>query len=188
MSRRNKRIRPADEARSYILSSSDKPEFVEQFIDRNKDRGVIATQPVDPGAFVLEYRGELITAEESRMRSYNDLENTFLFEYEWQQRHWCIDASKDDGSLGRLCNDNHKSPNCSMKKIIVNNRPHLCLFAVKRIEIGCEIEYNYGDAQWPWRNKDSKKQVSAPETNTSLTDHPSHVDLNMDDEIKQVKN
>ncbi|ROK25268.1 N-lysine methyltransferase KMT5A-A [Anabarilius grahami] len=97
-----------------------------------------------------------------------------------------IDASKEDGSLGRLCNDNHKSPNCSMKKIIVNNKPHLCLFAVKRIEIGSEIEYNYGDAQWPWRNKGPKKQASALETDASLTDHPSHDDPKMHDEITQM--
>ncbi|KAK2905456.1 hypothetical protein Q8A67_007255 [Cirrhinus molitorella] len=64
-------------------------EDIGQRLLNESGRGVIATQPVDPGAFVLEYRGELITAEESRMRSYNDLENTFLFEYEWQQRHWC---------------------------------------------------------------------------------------------------
>lgn len=67
--------------------------------------------------------------------------------------YFSIDASKEDGTLGRLINDNHKSPNCTMKKIIVNDTPHLCLFAVKKIEIGSEIEYNYGDSQWPWRKK-----------------------------------
>lgn len=64
-----------------------------------------------------------------------------------------IDASIEDGSLGRLVNDNHKSPNCTMKKIIVNDQPHLCLFAIKKIEIGTEIDYNYGDSKWPWREK-----------------------------------
>lgn len=64
-----------------------------------------------------------------------------------------VDASREDGSLGRLVNDNHKSPNCIMKKVIVNGRPHLCLFAVKNIQAGTEIDYNYGDSKWPWRNK-----------------------------------
>lgn len=64
-----------------------------------------------------------------------------------------LDASEEDESLGRLVNDNHKNPNCVMKKIIVNNKPHLCLFAMKKIEIGSEIEYNYGDSKWPWRRK-----------------------------------
>ena len=64
-----------------------------------------------------------------------------------------LDASEEDESLGRLVNDNHKNPNCVMKKIIVDNKPHLCLFATKKIEIGSEIEYSYGDAKWPWRRK-----------------------------------
>ncbi|XP_067311386.1 uncharacterized protein [Pseudorasbora parva] len=61
-----------------------------------------------------------------------------------------------------------------MKKIVVNDRPHLCLFAVKKIEIGSEIEYNYGDSQWPWRKKGLKQQTCALKTKTSLTDQSSH--------------
>lgn len=64
-----------------------------------------------------------------------------------------LDASKEDESLGRLVNDNNKNPNCVMKKIIVDNKPHLYLFAIKKIEIGSEIEYNYRDSKWPWRRK-----------------------------------
>lgn len=63
-----------------------------------------------------------------------------------------VDASREDGSLGRLVNDNHKSPNCIMKTVIVNDRPHLCLFAVTNMEAGTEIDYNY-DSKWPWRKK-----------------------------------
>lgn len=64
---------------------------------------------------------------------------------------YSIDASKEDGTLGRLANDNHRNPNCKVKKIIVKGRPHLCLFAVKEIFPGEEITYNYGDSSWPWR-------------------------------------
>ncbi|XP_042593408.1 uncharacterized protein LOC109080598 isoform X3 [Cyprinus carpio] len=185
MLKRKTRIRPVDDARTHILSLRDKPGFMERFIDNNKGRGVFATQPVEAGAFVLEYRGELISAEECRARDYTELQSTFLFEFEWQKRHWCIDASKEDGSLGRLINDNHKSPNCTMKKIIVNDTPHLCLFAVKKIEIGSEIEYNYGDSQWPWRKKEPKQQTSVIETKTSLTDHSSHDASNKDAVVTQ---
>ncbi|KAI7801931.1 putative N-lysine methyltransferase SETD8-A-like [Triplophysa rosa] len=164
MLKKTKRIKPADEAKSYILSSCDKPGFVERFINKNKGRGVIATQPVESGDFVLVYRGELLVAEECWARHYTELQTTFLFEFDWQGSSWCIDASKEDGTLGRLCNDNHKSPNCTMKKIVVNNRPHLCLFAVKKIEIGNEIEYNYGDAQWPWRKKGPEKNASVSQS------------------------
>ncbi|XP_026119128.1 uncharacterized protein LOC113098313 [Carassius auratus] len=44
-----------------------------------------------------------------------------------------------------------------MKTIIVNETPHLCLFAVRDITAGEELTYNYGDSNWAWRaqvNKD----------------------------------
>ncbi|GAA6095052.1 uncharacterized protein LOC106936497 [Tachysurus ichikawai] len=142
MLKRKTRTRPIDDATSYILSSRDKPWLMEKFIDANKGRGVFTSQPIEQGTFVLEYR------------------STFLYEFEWKKQKWCIDASKEDGSLGRLVNDNHKFPNCVMKKVIVNDRPHLCLFAVRHIEAGTELDYNYGDSKWPWRIKVTNKQPS----------------------------
>lgn len=63
-----------------------------------------------------------------------------------------IDASKEDGSFGRLVNDDHKHPNCRMKKIDVNENPHLCLFALDDIKQGEEITYDYG-FDCPWRTQ-----------------------------------
>lgn len=63
-----------------------------------------------------------------------------------------IDASSDDGSLGRLVNDDHISPNCEVKKIVCEGKPHLCLFAIKKIFAGEEITYNYGDSSCPWHS------------------------------------
>ncbi|KAF4115195.1 hypothetical protein G5714_002684 [Onychostoma macrolepis] len=150
--------------RSTVVQVSEQVEAVESSEgightndDANglKGRGVVATHPVEAADFVLEYRGELLEAEECR----------------------------EDGTRGRLCSDNHKSPNCTMKKIIVDNRPHLCLFAVKRIEIGCEDEYNYGNDQWPWRKKEPEKQASASETFVSSC----VMDSLEDDAITQVR-
>ncbi|CAG5864309.1 unnamed protein product, partial [Menidia menidia] len=62
-----------------------------------------------------------------------------------------IDASRDDGSFGRLINDEHRRPNCRMKKIDVNGNPHLCLFALNDIKEGEEITYDYGGEDCPWR-------------------------------------
>uniref|UniRef100_A0A3P9M1A8 SET domain-containing protein n=1 Tax=Oryzias latipes TaxID=8090 RepID=A0A3P9M1A8_ORYLA len=186
MSKRKKRIYPEDEAQLYIRSATDKPGLMERFIDSYKGRGVFACQPIEPGTFVLEYRGELLSMKECQSRSYSEQESTFLFEFEWQNHQWCIDASKEDGSLGRLVNDNHKSPNCTMKKIVVNGKPHLCLFSVKKIEVGTEIDYNYGKSKWPWRKKVTTFQTSSgatstgtPPTEQSEDDGPSQVDPRM---------
>ncbi|XP_039537928.1 uncharacterized protein LOC120486138 isoform X3 [Pimephales promelas] len=161
MSIRRRRKKPIDDAKTYILSCTDKDGFMPRFIDHYKGRGVFATQPIEPGDFVLEYRGKLLTQEESKSRKYSEIESTFLFDFQWQNHHLCLDASQDDFSLGRLVNDNHQNPNCVMKKIIVDNKPHLCLFSLKKIEIGDEIDYNYGDSKWPWRSKLKKTQAPA---------------------------
>ncbi|MGL5355475.1 MAG: SET domain-containing protein-lysine N-methyltransferase [Cetobacterium sp.] len=63
-----------------------------------------------------------------------------------------MDASFDDHSLGRLVNDS-KTPNGKMKKLELEGKPHLCLFAVKDIKQGEEITYDYGGNDLPWRSR-----------------------------------
>ncbi|XP_054591521.1 uncharacterized protein [Nothobranchius furzeri] len=161
MSTRKRRKKPIDDAKTHILSCTDKVGFMSRYIDGYKGRGVFATPPNEPGDFVLEYRGKLLTKEECESRRYSETESKFLFGFKWQNHCLCLDASEEDGSLGRLVNDNHKNPNCVMKKIIVDNKPHLCLFSLKKIEIGAEIYYNYGDSKWPWRSKVGKNKAPA---------------------------
>ncbi len=64
-----------------------------------------------------------------------------------------IDASREDGSYGRIVNDDHRHPNCEMKKIDVNGKIHLCLFALNDIKEGEEITYDYGGEDYPWRTQ-----------------------------------
>lgn len=64
-----------------------------------------------------------------------------------------IDATQEDGSLGRLVNDEHRHPNCKMKLVMAEGKPHLCLFALRNIQIGEEITYDYGGKDWPWRKQ-----------------------------------
>lgn len=63
---------------------------------------------------------------------------------------YSIDASFDDGSLGRLVNDSQK-PNGKIKKIELDGKPHHCLFAIKDINKDDEITYDYGGQDLPWR-------------------------------------
>lgn len=62
-----------------------------------------------------------------------------------------IDAAVENGSLGRLVNDDHVNPNCRVKKIVADRKPHLVLFALQNIERGDELTYDYGGSDWPWR-------------------------------------
>ncbi|XP_058232049.1 histone-lysine N-methyltransferase set-1-like [Hemibagrus wyckioides] len=74
-----------------------------------------------------------------------------MFDFKWHGKFWTIDAARDDGTLGRLVNDDHINPNCKMKRIIVEGKPHLCLFALRDILPGEEVTYNYGDGDYAWR-------------------------------------
>nr|XP_055073729.1 uncharacterized protein LOC129453496 isoform X2 [Misgurnus anguillicaudatus] len=168
--RQKKRKRPQQDAEHHITCKTDKPELYEQVISKYKGRGVFTTESFFRGDFVLEYRGELLTSEESLDRSklYNDVENTFLFDFQWHGKNWCMDASKEDGSLGRLVNDEHRNPTCKIRTVEVNKKPHLCLFAVRDIQPGEEITYSYGDSDWPWRAKVSSTESSDESPVSSL--------------------
>ena len=65
-----------------------------------------------------------------------------------------VDATADDPSAGRMINDaSPRTPeeNACMKIIVVNQNPHLCLFAKRDIEEGEELRYDYGVPGLPWR-------------------------------------
>jgi len=68
-----------------------------------------------------------------------------------------VDATYSDDGLARMCtrNDEYKKPNAVMKKILHENRVALCLFALKEIQIGEEVRYDYGpdDGTMFWRPK-----------------------------------
>ncbi|XP_043094725.1 uncharacterized protein rnf214 isoform X2 [Puntigrus tetrazona] len=140
----------------HIVSKTDKTFKLEvKYISAAKGRGLFAKGSISKGEFVVEYRGDIINhAElESRRKRYHTSSAAFMFEFKWRGKTWCIDASREDGSFGRIVNDDHKHPNCKMKKIDVNGRIHLCLFALNDIKEGEEITYQYGGEDYPWRTQ-----------------------------------
>ncbi|XDV25644.1 hypothetical protein PO909_029528 [Leuciscus waleckii] len=151
--RRRRKPKPLEEAIQFSLLKKDKEGLDGRFINDSKGRGVFSCTEFDKGDFLLEYRGDLISKEECerRQRVYHDALKVFLFEFRYDGKLLCVDAARDDASLGRLVNDDHINPNSKMKTIRVDGKPHLCLFAIRSICAGEEITYNYGDSEWPWR-------------------------------------
>ncbi|KAM9443575.1 histone-lysine N-methyltransferase set-1-like isoform 3-T3 [Clarias gariepinus] len=178
-----RRISPRADAVHYATTKSDKTSKLDvKYISPEKGRGVFALASFSRGDFVAEYRGEMIDFNESqrRRRIYHDKCAVFMFDFKWKGKTWCIDAAKEDGSFGRLVNDDDKHPNCNMKKIEVDGKPHLCLFAVTDIKEGDEITYDYGGTDWPWRTKVMKdttehnvheKQQHALQSTTGLDEN-----------------
>ncbi|XP_054601443.1 uncharacterized protein [Nothobranchius furzeri] len=164
------------DARAHIVACKDKPFLIERFIDSDKGRGVFTCKAIKSSSFVIEYHGELISRGRKPEKSHRDMLKGFLYEFSWNGELWCVDASKEDLTLGRLVNDDHISPNCEMRKIVCEGKPHLCLFAVEDIFPGEEITYSYGDSSYPWRSEElcfgetSSNTESQPSSSTSNTE------------------
>uniref|UniRef100_A0AAV2L6N6 SET domain-containing protein n=1 Tax=Knipowitschia caucasica TaxID=637954 RepID=A0AAV2L6N6_KNICA len=159
-----------EDATIHATKAQDKTvELDVQFINPYKGRGVFAKCQFGKGDFVVEYRGDLITWEESqrRRRTYHRASAVFLYEFYWKEKIWCIDASREDGSLGRLVNDDHRHPNCKMKRVIIEGKPHLFLFALREIHPGQEITYDYGGKDWPWRKQTLEQSDADVESSDS---------------------
>ncbi|XP_077410424.1 uncharacterized protein LOC144040249 [Vanacampus margaritifer] len=157
---RQRCLNPKKEAMLYIDTGRDKHGLDVKYISEFKGRGVFACASFEKGDFLLEYRGALLSKQECerRQRLYHDKMKAFMFEFHFDGRTCCVDAATEDGSLGRLVNDDHINPNATMKYLNVQGKPHLCLFATRDIDPGEEITYNYGDSDWPWRSKESGQQ------------------------------
>ena len=56
-----------------------------------------------------------------------------------------IDATKDDGGIGRLVNHSIKESNVTPKLIDINGEPHLYFEATRDIACGEEVLYDYND-------------------------------------------
>ncbi|XP_056329075.1 histone-lysine N-methyltransferase SETD5-like [Danio aesculapii] len=161
------RVPPLKDAMHHVVARNDKSKLEIKYINAVKGRGLFAKGSFCKGDFVVEYRGEFINnAElERRRKIYHPSCSIFMFEFKWRGKTWCIDASRDDGSFGRIVNDDHIHPNCKVKKIDVSGKPHLCLFAIKDIKEGEEIAYDYGSDDCPWRT-----QMTSMAANSSAAD------------------
>ncbi|XP_078805059.1 uncharacterized protein LOC105354252 isoform X6 [Oryzias latipes] len=170
------RVKPKDEAVYYASRGKDREGLDVKFINSLKGRVVFAKRHLERGEFLVEYRGDLMEKKkyERRVKLYHKGLKVFMFEFCYNGKQLCIDAAKEDGSLGRLVNDDHINPNGKIKTVTVKGHPHLCVFATKDIKPKEAITYNNGDSDWPWRMKISEDKHPAdddtPIATTSLPD------------------
>ncbi|XP_041945560.1 uncharacterized protein LOC121707225 isoform X8 [Alosa sapidissima] len=180
-----RRTTPLQDATNHILAGRDKNSMLEiKYINPVKGRGIFTLAVFNQGDFVVEYRGELIDAAEAehRRKLYHNACSIFMFDFTWKRKTWCIDGALEDGSFGRLVNDEHKAPNCRMKLIEADGKPHLCLFALKEVMAGTEITYDYGGKEWPWRKETQLSGGSFPSGQHSvaeLSDHAHDLEPNV---------
>lgn len=114
-----------------------------------KGRGVITTKKFKRGEFVVEYVGDLIELSMAKDREADYSRCTtigcYMYYFLHKNQRYCIDATAESGCLGRLLNHSRVNPNCATKLVEVNNCPYLILVALRDLNIGEELLYDYGD-------------------------------------------
>src|SRR6195952_4566541 len=96
--------------------------------------GLFATKPIKKGAKIVRYFGPLL---DSRNKKHDDIENKYLFELNGR---WTIDGSVRKNVaryINHACRPNAESDVSARKRKVV-------IRAIKNIEPGQEINYDYG--------------------------------------------
>jgi histone-lysine N-methyltransferase SETMAR len=114
-----------------------------------KGNGVRTLQPIECNSFVCEYAGELLSPESARCRMKPTVieHNYILAVHEFigntnKQLTTFVDPTYV-GNVGRFINHSC-DPNLYMVPVRVNNEiPKIALFALKNIEAGSELTYDY---------------------------------------------
>ncbi|XP_063419434.1 uncharacterized protein LOC134702463 [Mytilus trossulus] len=172
---------PVIDAEFYIRKREDKEGFAVREITPNIGKGVFTSRNFKKGDFLLEYEGELLSSEEGVSRLDEHVASgigcyVFFFKNKDEKK------MSIDGTFSRLkaryVNDGIGiEKNSVMKRIDVEDRPHLALFAVRDINTGEELRYDYGETSkyLPWRRKSKITNIlSTTNTDEESDDKDSH--------------
>lgn len=113
-----------------------------------KGRGIVTTRAFQRKDFVVEYAGELVDVPEAKDREVDYLvgqKGCYMYYFNHKDKNYCVDATAESEFYGRLVNHSRRRPNCVVKVVEVKGKPHLVLLALRDIDIGEEILYDYGD-------------------------------------------
>lgn len=125
----------------------------------NRGRGVITKEFVKKGKILLEYQGELINFSEGKARyhAYEKMPEVgcFLLFFYYKSTKLCIDATKEDGSFGRLIN-HAVDGNLRTVSFFHQGQERVYFAANTDIQEGQELFYDYGERdrcmiqRYPW--------------------------------------
>ena len=130
----------------------------------SKGRGIITTEDRCKGDVILEYWGELLEIKYAKARenqySRLGLKSSYMFYFKYDSKHYCIDATHENGRYGRLINHSKSLQNLT-PKIIKRPSGELKLYFVAKMNIAAnsELYYDYHDnrpsilAAHPWLSK-----------------------------------
>ncbi|CAF1579406.1 unnamed protein product [Rotaria sp. Silwood1] len=128
-----------------------------------RGRGVFTIKKFYRNDYIVEYAGELLTQNEAKHREdlygRNHKIGCYMYYFKWGEKIFCVDATEETNRLGRLINHSRKNSNCQPKVFVIRDQPRLVLVALRDIEIGEELFYDYGERRkeiieaFPWLNE-----------------------------------
>ncbi|XP_058127587.1 histone-lysine N-methyltransferase NSD2-like isoform X3 [Anopheles coustani] len=104
-----------------------------------KGHGLVASESITYGKFIIEYVGEVIDRNELNRRVKENRQNTNYF---LRIDHLMTIDAGQKGNVSRFINHSC-NPNCKMQKWNVGYAPAIGLFATKDIKAGEELTVNY---------------------------------------------
>ncbi|XP_014677427.1 PREDICTED: uncharacterized protein LOC106817282 isoform X2 [Priapulus caudatus] len=135
---------------------------LEKFYTEDRGHGIRTSLTIKEGDFILEYVGEVVSEQEFRRRMTEVYHNA--------PHHYCLNLDSGTyidgyryGAEGRFVNHSC-DPNCEMQKWSVNGMYRMCLFALRNIEPGEELSYNYNFHDF---NSDAKQECKCGSANCS---------------------
>ena len=115
---------------------------LEIFWTNGKGHGLKALSPIKRGDFIIEYMGEVVSAKEFKKRSheYSKAANKHHYFMELT-KNATIDATQK-GAISRFINHSCE-PNAETQKWTVNGLLRIGFFAIRDIEEGDEVTFDY---------------------------------------------
>uniref|UniRef100_A0A915IIC3 SET domain-containing protein n=1 Tax=Romanomermis culicivorax TaxID=13658 RepID=A0A915IIC3_ROMCU len=118
-------------------------------IFNEKGRSIIASKAFKRGDFVVRYKGTLMEAKEAKRKeeAYGVEPRCYMFYFDYKGQRLCLDATTEpettSTSHGRLINHSKRNANLIAKTISFQNTPAIILKALRDINIGEELFYDY---------------------------------------------
>jgi histone-lysine N-methyltransferase SETD8 len=137
---------------------SNRPRGISVFwLDDHIGYGVKAVRPFKTGDPIVRYSGRLLSRADGLLleRSLPEECGNYLYFFEYKNAKYCIDATMNDGTPGRLVNHSRICPNAKAIPVEApDGAPTILLIALRPIQPGQEIVYDYGE-----RRKDTIQEL-----------------------------
>jgi len=119
-----------------------------------KGLGLFAMQRVPKGSYLFDYTGELLSQTEYDVRYPNSVSDyTAGLRLPSGQMHFIDGRDEVLGAPGRFMNHDGGRPNVGRRTFCeAGAPPRILMYAIRDIDVGDELQWNYGDGYWAARD------------------------------------